>query len=117
MTGIEEAVFTRYGLLGLVVLALTIFGPRLLDKMTTWAVKHSENEDRSDEKVTDAFVEELRGSRLERDAYRLEREQYLTEMKTLSAKIALLEQRLSDVIILVRDFDERMRLHMSSLRK
>jgi hypothetical protein len=113
----EADIYARYGLLGLIVFALITFGPRLLDKMTTWAMKHTESEDRSDEKVTDAFVEELRGNRLERDAYRLEREQYLTEMKTLSAKIALLEQRLSDVIILVRDFDERMRLHMQSIRK
>lgn len=113
----EEAVLARYGLLGLAVLIFITYAPRLLDKMTTWAMRHAENEDRAEERLQATLADELKGGRLEREAYRQEREQYLQEIKTLGAKIALLDQRISEAIILIRDFDDRMRLHMQRLSK
>jgi hypothetical protein len=62
----EETVYLRSGLLGLAVLMFVNTFPRFVDRVTGWIVKHSENEDRAEDKLQDAFIEELRSSRAER---------------------------------------------------
>lgn len=121
MGEIAEQVFVRYGLLGLAVLALIYFVPRWLDKMTNWAIKNAENEDRADERFASILAKELEGGRLEREAYRQEKEQYLAAIRTLEAKIALLDQRLADALaairnltVLINDFDMRLGLYLKS---
>jgi hypothetical protein len=131
----EEAVFARYGLLGLVVLALTIFGPRILDRMTKFAVQHGESEDRRDERMTDAFLE---GVRMEREGYQRERLQFLSTQdafrlqierfdRTLAASnetlgafnISLTEIRavLKEIKTVLKDFDARMVLYLKAQEK
>jgi len=121
MGSVEEFVLSRWGLLGLAVLALVTFGPRLLDRLTAWAIKHAENEDRSGEKVTDAFIDELKRSGLEREAARQERIQMVTAQNnlaiavhTLSGDIAGLREDIRQHTVFIRDFDARLSLYFNS---
>lgn len=109
----EEMVLSRWGLLGFAVFVALTFGPHLLDRLTAWAVKHAENEDRANDKMESAFFEQLRA---ERDERKLSFETVGTLATALAQHTIALErhtQKLEDNNVLLRDFLERFRLVMN----
>lgn len=128
MGSVEEFVLSRWGLLGLAVLALITFGPRLLDRLTAWAIKHAENEDRSEEKVTDAFIDELKRSGLERESARQERIQMIAaqnnlaiamhalrgDIDALRGNISGLRDDIRQHTVFIQDLDARLSLYFNS---
>lgn len=113
----EEVILSRWGLLGLGVFALITFGPRWLDRLTAWAVKHAENEDRADDKMQDAFFEQLRAERSER---RLSFETIGTLTGVISQHTKALEahtRKIEDHTVLLQDVLERLRLVMNRQEK
>lgn len=100
-------VFARYGLLGLVVLTLIVFGPRLLDRLTAWAVTHAENEDRSDDKMQNAVIDQLQRRSDENAAL-------LVTYQSLAGDIIALRGDIHNLTVLIKDFDARLSLYFRS---
>jgi hypothetical protein len=106
----EEAVFMRNGLFGLAILAALRYIPGFLDRMTTWAVKHAENEHRVEDRLQATLADELKGNRLEREAARQER----LVMHALIAELKALREDIRNLNILIHDFDTRLGLYFNS---
>lgn len=111
----EELILTRWGLLGIVVLVAIRYVPRWLDRLTAWAIKHAETDDRTDEKMTDAIIDELRRGGMEREAARQERLQMVTAQQNLvmalhthSGDLVALRDDLRDFGMQLRDFGTRL---------